>query len=320
MMQAMIRLINPEARTGYFLIGDGEQDINGSDQTAMSKARSTLESKNYTVKTLNLAAENAIPADAKALIVAGPSKPLDEQEVALIAKYLQGGGALVVMENPVPLTEFGDAPDPLATYLETDWGIRLRNDIIIDTQGNPATVAVSEAYDPAHPITHNLNNLRVAFPFARSIETLTAPEGVTVTPLAQTIDRSWGETDFEVLKNQGQVAFDQGKDVIGPMTMAAAAERTSPTKQRVVVFGNALFAADATYDTGGNGDIFINAVDWAAEQESQIGLTPKTPTQRTFTPPGQLQWILILLGSVFVLPGIVLVAGIASWISRRRRG
>ena len=63
--QAMIRLISPQARTVYFLTGHGEPDISGSDPTSLSRAKQALESKNYTVKTLNLAASNKIPEDAK---------------------------------------------------------------------------------------------------------------------------------------------------------------------------------------------------------------------------------------------------------------
>ena len=33
-----------------------------------------------------------------------------------------------------------------------------------------------------------------------------------------------------------------------------------------------------------------------------------------------LMWLAIVFGSVCLLPGLVLAAGIAAWISRRRRG
>jgi ABC-type uncharacterized transport system involved in gliding motility auxiliary subunit len=37
----------------------------------------------------------------------------------------------------------------------------------------------------------------------------------------------------------------------------------------VVVF-NSLFAIDENFDAYGNGNIFINSVDWAAEQEKLV--------------------------------------------------
>jgi ABC-type uncharacterized transport system involved in gliding motility auxiliary subunit len=101
--------------------------------------------------------------------------------------------------------------------------------------------------------------------------------------------------------------------------MAVAGE-DSTTKGRVVVFGNAAFAFDANFDALGNGAIFINSVDWAAVQENLIQITPHASIARTFNAPSQIQWILILLGSVFILPGVVVIAGFASWLARRRRG
>jgi hypothetical protein len=61
LLRAMNRLVNPEARTVYFLTGHGERDINASGTTGMSRALETLQNKNYTVKTLNLMAETASP-------------------------------------------------------------------------------------------------------------------------------------------------------------------------------------------------------------------------------------------------------------------
>ncbi|HTP01421.1 MAG TPA: GldG family protein, partial [Anaerolineales bacterium] len=121
--QAMVRLINPQARTVYFLTGHGEPDINGSDSGALSRAKQTLESKNYTVKTLNLAAENKIPADAKALIEAGPANPMLDQEVSLIKDYLAKGGGFMLLQDPIPFTKFGTTADPMGDFIKSTWGI-----------------------------------------------------------------------------------------------------------------------------------------------------------------------------------------------------
>jgi ABC-type uncharacterized transport system involved in gliding motility auxiliary subunit len=66
--------------------------------------------------------------------------------------------------------------------------------------------------------------------------------------------------------------------------------------------------------------MFVNSVDWAAEQEDLTNLTPKTPTQRTFIVPSSIQWIMILLGSIVIIPGLVIFGGVATWLKRRRQG
>ena len=66
--------------------------------------------------------------------------------------------------------------------------------------------------------------------------------------------------------------------------------------------------------------MFINSVDWAAEQENLINITPRTPTLRTFTPPTNAGFIIMIIVAVFVLPGMVVFAGVSSWLARRKRG
>lgn len=317
-LKGMLRLLNPGNHVVYFLTGHGERDTEQPGDAAMTRAKATLENKNYTTKTLNLLSENQIPDDASLIVIAGPVKPVSEGEVNLLKDYLAKGGSLMVMEDPTALTDFGDQSDPLADMLAKDWGITYDNDVVIDLNSPQPTTAAAAYYDTQHAVTVNMNNLVAFFPFTRSLKMSEAVEGVTLTPLVQTNERSWGETDFESLKSGGQVGLDPG-EASGPLTLAIAGEN-STTGGRVVAFGTSNFAVDQIFDAYGNGDMFVNSVDWAAEQEDLANITPKTPTERTFNIPGQFQWIVILLGSVFIIPGLVVVAGISSWLARRRQG
>jgi len=165
-----------------------------------------------------------------------------------------------------------------------------------------------------------MNSIGVLFPYTRSLSLADSLNGVTDSRLVQTNEKSWGETDFQSVTQAGwPPSFDASQEMQGPLTVVAAGENTT-TKGRVVVFGTSNFAVDQIFDAYGNGDMFINSVDWAAEQEDLANITPKTPTERTFKIPGQLQWIAILLGSVFVIPGLVVLAGASAWLGRRRQG
>ncbi|HEY6074438.1 MAG TPA: hypothetical protein VIV15_13885, partial [Anaerolineales bacterium] len=177
--------------------------------------------------------------------------------------------------------------------------------------------ATSSSLSSDHAITRSMT-LAAILPRARSVSLDTPPEGITATPLAETTAQSWGETDFNSLSGQG-VKFDEGADIIGPVTLAAAGENSS-THGRVVVFGDSPFVSDQYFDAYGNGDLFVNAVDWTAEQDNLIQITPRQPIERSFNVPSQVQWLMILLGSVFVIPGLVIVAGVSNWLTRRKRG
>lgn len=319
--RAMIRLISPEQRVVYFLQGHGEASLNPADERSYSTAQSTLEDKNYVVKELNLLTEGAIPDDAKVIVLAGPQKPLTQKEVNLLKGYVDAGGSLIIMQDPRVLTEFGTASDPIAKYLQQDWGILLSEDLIFDFSGQTDNElnAVSESAN-AHPITQNLSqNYVVIMPNARSIGTQPLESvDVVVTPLIFTSANSYGETQLEVPEGE-QIQYTEGVDNIGPLNMAVAGENITTTG-RVVVFGNSLFAMNTYFDVYGNGNFFINSLDWTAEQEDLINLTSRPQTQRIFIPPSQGRFLILALVMIVVIPGMVVFFGISSWIARRRRG
>lgn len=317
--RAMIRLISPGSRAVYFLQGHGEISLETGGDLSYSTAKTTLEAKNYTVNTLDLGTAHKVPDDAMAIVIVGPQKPVSDEEVKLLKAYVDNGGSLVVLEDPRFFTQFGDAKDPLADYLANDWGITLNNDVVIDVGNsqNPFQ-AISSRYSQ-HPITADISsNLRVVLPQARSLSIAgTLPANVSDTWLISTAENSWGETELDP---NATPTFDPAKDVQGPLYLAVAGEN-SQTKGRVVVFGNSLFAIDGNFDVYGNGNFFINSVDWAAEQESILNLTTHQKTQRIFNPPAESwKFLLIVLVIVIIIPGMIVFFGISSWISRRRRG
>lgn len=316
---ALIRLMSEEVRAVYFLTGHGERSVDTAAEGSLTQAKRILESKNYKVETLNLLASNTIPEDANVIVIAGPSQPLSNGEVSLLDTYLQNGGALIVMEEPLPVTDFGDAADPLAEYLEADWGISLGNDIVIDLSSNQPFIAVVGSY-ATHPITEKLMGLVSLLPSARSVTVSGQVGEINPVEIAFTSENAWAETDLEGIENQSQdIAPDEGVEKVGSVSLAVIGE-VAETKARMAVFGDSDFASDTYFTSYGNADLFVNTVDWAAEQENLINLTPRETTNRVLVPPQRYTLGLILFGSVFFLPGVVLLAGVVVWFQKRKRG
>ena len=321
----LIRLINPEKRVVYFLTGHGERSIDQADNKNYTVAKRVLESKNYTVNNLNLLADNKIPDDAKVIVINGPDKPVSQAEVTLLADYLAKGGSLVVMEEPVLFTNFGDSPDPLADYLTNSWGITLGKDIIADPtsiMADPNTGALAYAIGieyGRHPITIKLAGSDTVLPTSRTVSVGTAPSGISSTILVKTGSQAWGETNLADIKAGKPVKYDEGPDLKGPVPLAVAAQDLQKNGH-VVVFGDVDFASDAMFGKYANGDLFVKSVDWAAGQENIINLTPKQTKTRMMLPPQQTAMNLIMLGTVIIIPGMALVAGIGVFFQRRRRG
>lgn len=314
---ALVRLANPGERAVYFLTGHGEYSLDRSAENNYGDAVDLLKAKNYKVAELNLLAENAVPDDALALVVGGPTKPISQKEVDLIEAYMEAGGSLVYLSEPRVTTEFGDESDPLALYLLEKWGVIFGNDLVIDqTSSQPVVVIGSQFVD--HAITRKLQTFNLILPTARSIRADATPPEIMLTELAFTAQQAWGETDIASIEN-GQLQPDPNTEVMGPVALAVSGEN-STTGGRVIVVGDSDFASSQAFAQLGNGDFFINSIDWAAEQENLLNLTPKQPTTRLLMTPQQSTMGLILLGSVFLLPGIVIFTGVSAWLQRRRRG
>lgn len=329
---ALVKLSSSKEPAAYFLSGHGERAIDEAGELGLSHVKQALERQNFKVESLSLLNEAGVPEGADVVIVDSPATPLAQPEVDALTTYLSTGGSLVWLQEPSILDEQAPAADPLADYVSTTWGLSFRNDVVIDLQGSQDlfTPAVAPprygTYGPS-PITAKLSGLALVFPAGlRSVAVSEAPPaGVSETKLVDTGDQVWGETDFEgirqYLQDGGNPAdhfgYDEGADLPGPLTVAASAA-DSNSAGRVVLIGDSDFIAQRNFEAYGNGDFFLGSVNWAAEQEALISLTPKSQTNRVIVPPTAQTSRLIFLGTVVLLPLAVLLAGAAVWWQRRQ--
>ncbi len=314
---ALVRLANPEKRNIYFLTGHGEYQLQGTETEKYGLAKSELEAKNYTVQSLNLLINPSIPDDALAIVIAGGKTALNEEEVDLLKEFLKKGKAVVWLVNPSAESGIKVENDRFSDYLSAEWGITVDNDLMIDTNVNPPTILVADKYGN-HSITNKLQGLVTLFPGARSVQYDESREKIVGYPLVSSSAASWGEMDQQSISSQ-KVSPDMDVDRIGPVEIAVAAKNID-TNGRLVIIGDAEFATDNNFIQYGNGILLINAIDWAAGQEDLINLTPREETQRMLVPPTIFSNGLIMLVTVFLIPGGVLAAGIISWAQRRKRG
>jgi hypothetical protein len=186
---------------------------------------------------------------------------------------------------------------------------------------------------PSHPITERFDLISM-FPLARAIAPATgAPDGRTPQPFVQTAPRTWAETNLATLEDTKALAPEPEKgDTAGPVTVAMAiavpstATPPAPDKKegepakspetRLAVFGDSDFAANQYLGIEGNGDLFMNTVNWLAQQESLIAIRPKEAADRRLTMTANhitgLFWL-----SIVLVPAIVLGSGIYTWWRRR---
>lgn len=316
---ALVRLISPEVRKVYFLTGHGEYDPDIPGEEGYSQVKRTLESKNYSVEKLNLLTTDQIPDDANILIIAGPINPISAGEVEIIGDFLTNSGSLLIMQEPLPLTDFGDQTDAMAEFLDEEWGITFGEDIVIDLNSMQLFAPFADEY-AQHVITSKLENISSQYPTVRSVTVNDSDVKTSRVELVKTGEQSWAETDLEVLADDPEGAsFMEGEDLAGPVSLAVVAEDFD-TQSRLVAFGDSDFANDSNYFAYANGDLLVNSVDWLAGQEDIISLTPKQSTQRNIIPLQPIATNIILLVTVILIPGSALLLGFYTWFNRRQRG
>jgi len=323
---ALIKVTREAKKVIYFLEGHGEQTIEETGDEGYSTAKAELEKLSYEVKKLSLALAANFPADCALLVVPGPEKDLLPNELETIKGYLDKGGRVLFMIDP-------ETAPGMAGFLAA-YGVKLVDDIVVDTVsrllGGDYFMPVVSEYE-FHEITQRFR-YATFFPFCRSISLVEPkPEAATLTLLARTSPNSWSERQL----TEKDVKFDQGKDQQGPISLAAAGtwklapeakpeekpatetpSAEKPQEARFVVTGDSDFVNNRYYGLSGNGNFFLNAVNWLTEESDLISILPKTQTPRTIqlTPS---QGRLLFFVSVVILPLAVLLIGLSVWLRRR---
>jgi ABC-type uncharacterized transport system involved in gliding motility auxiliary subunit len=332
---AITALIEGKSSKVYFTEGHGEHsihDLNTLQGYGMLEA--LLKNENVESTTINLGQKGEVPADADALVIAGPSIAFSTVDAEAVEKYLAANGKLLVLYDPYVTV------GPLDAVLQK-YGIKYEDDTVLyralTPSGTESTYPIAFIYQggfSAQPITTKFAQagLQMGLENARSI-TLPAANGPTPSKtqfLLQTDQDAWGwisksgpiPTDIRTL------TYNKVTDIPGPVTVAAQYDggtTTDPTTKatmfatRIVAVGASKFLendATPTSDTVG-ANFFTNAVDWLVKKDAVLDIAPKKPMQYGIALSGLSYTTLVWCAGVFV-PGAALLLGVLTWFSRRK--
>jgi ABC-type uncharacterized transport system involved in gliding motility auxiliary subunit len=143
------------------------------------------------------------------------------------------------------------------------------------------------------------------------------PPWLSIVPLALTTPASWVETDLEDVK------FDADKDILGPYPVAVAVSATGTADElerhptaRFVIFGDSDFAKNFFFRSDDNGDLFLNSVNWLAEDYDLISIRPKVAQVRRLV-VNTREKDFIKWSSWFFPPSAMVLLGTFVWWRRR---
>ncbi|MCR8644967.1 GldG family protein [Paenibacillus sp. N1-5-1-14] len=306
---ALMGLTSTEKHTVYFLTGHEETPLE-----QMSALRASLEGENYVVKELNLLREGAIPADAEMIFAVGPSKDISDKETELLRTYMNGKGKLYL--------SLGFNKDMASSWknidgIMADYGIKDQHAIAVESKQNalfdPLTIIPNYG---SHPITDQLAkyDLITLLSLAISMNHDEANEKWTATPILQTSDHAYGETDIALL-GQSKTTQDD-KDMKGPLNLGYVIE-SKEGKPKAIFLGSSTILMDGEINKQGNRDFALNAVSWLQEKNDGVTIRPRQGAnyQMAAMTPGGAQSI--FWGTIVIIPLLFLLTG--GWIWWRRR-
>jgi ABC-type uncharacterized transport system involved in gliding motility auxiliary subunit len=317
---AIIRDLKNNTRTVCFVTGSGEHQIDDSERSGYSKFKELLGKDDYEAKSISLLQKAEIPPDCTVVVVAGPTGDYQQPSVDALKKFVEDGGrALFMLDPPLKIgrSEVADN-DALTTLLES-WGVTMQKDLILDLNpigqlaGLGPQVALVTTY-ASQPIVNEMKGTATGFPLVRSMDIKNEGKS-TVEKMFSSSDSSLATTKL----NSPDIDPNDPKNKKGPLTIAAAGAYNTGKENsqgRFVVFGSSSWAANSFLNFNGNRDLALNTMNWLSSDEDLISIRPKAPEDRKITMT-RSQMNVVRITSQFVLPLIVIFAGVSVWWKRR---
>jgi ABC-2 type transport system permease protein len=266
----------------------------------------------YETRDVDLLARARIPAACRVLVVAGPQVPVPED---VLSTWLDHDGKVLLLLDP--------AADVGLRGVLRPYGLGVKRGVVFE--GDPDAIVngdesspIIRRYSSAHPVVRNL--APTYFPGVQEVtvdESVHVP-GLTVSRLADTSPTSYLET------KPLEPSFDPGVDSGGPVTIAAAADRSrvvsdrSIARTRLVVVGDVDFATAEFVHAAANQRLLLQAVGWLALDDDLIPLSSNLPDDRPLAlTDARVQYARFL--GVIAIPGLFLLGGAIVWAGRRRR-
>ena len=317
---AFIRNLKQTTRTVCFVSGSGEHQVDNSDRDGLSGFKDLLSKDNYEGKTIDLLQKAEVPGDCTVLVVAGPTRNYEQPEVDAIKKYVEGGGrALLMLDPPLKLGRSVTADNDALTGVLQSWGVTLNKDLVLDLNpigqlaGLGPQVALVTTYS-TQPIVNEMKGTASGIPLTRSMEVKSTDKS-NVEKLFDSSSSSLATSNL----SSAAVEVNDPKNKKGPLTIAAAGTYSTGKENvqgRFAVFGSSTWTANRFINVLGNNDLALNTINWLSSDEDLISIRPKEQDDRRVTMT-RSQMNFVRITSQFLLPLVVIIAGVSVWWKRR---
>ena len=294
----------------------GHSEHKASDQGGQwgySKFAIMLQQKGFLLQEVSLAGTNAIPADCRLLVVAGPRTPYGPNELAKLRDYLGTGGNLFALFNFYSLQRPSGLESFLSNY-DFEIGINQVSDSKNEQSGESGLLLVEDL--GSHPITKPILDSRLQMVLPRSVG-FPEPEEENDDPPPVSVLAHSSDSGQAVVQTQGtQGAVEQQGKI--PLMAAKVHANEGQPPSRMVVAGDSLFLGNSAFDAGANRDFANLAVNWLLERNHLLEIEPRAVTEYRISlsraEMTSITWVLLV-----VLPGGTLGLGLLWWRRQMKR-
>lgn len=317
--QALLETIAPTDAVAYVVTGHGEMRLDDpSPERGLSAFRRRLEALQFTVRALDLTQVEAVPEDARAVFILDPRGPVLPSERVKLQRYLERAGALVLALSPGVETGL-DA-------LLAPWGLYAAEGVVLETaqayveRNGGVLVRRFAPHALTQPLIDSETVLRSSL--LRPVALLPEAAGLWLEQaiLMASSPESWREASTT---HMAEAAYDPALDEVGPIAVAAVAQRRATTDLgldvgggRVLLLGMGDLWSNRYMDAFGN-ELFLSALSpWLRGQEARLQLPPR-PAQAYQLQMSETGFQRLSLALVSIPCGLLVIGLVVFWWRRR---
>lgn len=308
----------------YFLEGH-----NYYDSLYFQLLKQDLQAEANDIESLNLLTTGNVPEDCNCLVITTLKEDITEMERDQLIEYSNNGGKILLLADSDIL---GIEMPNFASILDL-YGFSISKGILIEQDKNQMIYSspefiISQVDSSVLSKNTNMNmnvcvidSARIEFKDEKTLENI----GVNYQTIAKTSESAFLRTNLTIgTMSKTNQDIDAGNSIVGALVTRKLEEGKVA---EMIVYANAVFATNqqinmnnayATYANKlcNNDDVVINSVSYLTQRTDTITIRKDTDSvSYTVT---QVQHN-IIMAIIFILPILIIIAGIIVWQLRRRK-
>lgn len=323
---AIASLTKKERPKIYFLTGHNEYSLT----TELTLLNAYLINEVNDVETLDLLVKGKVPEDANLIVIGSPRKDFMEQEVDILTAYINEGGKILWMNDPV-LT---DENFPNMQKILNQFGVTFENGIILEQDENKMALQSPNYIIPDIATTNATKNIAtdggILFVNATKISLASDEEleNLNVTPkvILNTSDTALFRTEVSNTSSSKIASDEEGSFLLGVKLSKEIQNQEESKEATLYVISNNFFIADYQVTIGNtkvspitfynNKDYILNTIAELTENENAISIRKDTGVVTYTATEAQDKMIRI---AITVFPICIIAIGIIVWGIRKKK-